>query len=297
MAKVSIIMPCYNYGKYVDEAVNSVLDQTFQDFEIIIVNDGSTDNFTNELLSNYNKPKTKVISIKNQGPSIARNIGIEHATGEYILPLDADDKIESTYLEKGVELLDKNPKLGIVYCEAEYIGERVGKWELPPYSFEHFILENMIFSTAFFRKSAWKKVGGYNPNMIHGMEDYDFWISLIELGMEVYRIPESLFYYRVKVESRTTKLNDYNLEMFVQIYHNHEELYSKNIEILLGNRIMLLKKLDYLNKAGRIYSIFAKIYLGMIKLIKKVPILEKVLKIIYRRLIKLSYKLKGRKTN
>ena len=84
--KVSVIMPCFNQGKFVDGAVNSVLNQTYQNFEIIIINDGSTDKKTNEILKNYKKPKTRVIHTKNQGPCIARNIGINAAQGEYILP-------------------------------------------------------------------------------------------------------------------------------------------------------------------------------------------------------------------
>jgi glycosyltransferase involved in cell wall biosynthesis len=100
MSKVSVIMPCYNQGQYIDEAVDSVLTQTYQNYEIIIVNDGSTDEFTNEKLKNYNKPKTQVIHTANQGLSAARNNGIHASNGEFILPLDADDKIANTYLER-----------------------------------------------------------------------------------------------------------------------------------------------------------------------------------------------------
>ena len=117
MPKVSIIIPCYNYGQYIDEAVDSVLAQTFQDFEIIIVNDGSTDEFTNKKLENYNKPKTTVYFTKNQGVSAARNYAIEKSSGEYILPLDADDKIHSDYIKEAVDVLEANNEIGIVYCE------------------------------------------------------------------------------------------------------------------------------------------------------------------------------------
>ncbi|MBM6618240.1 glycosyltransferase family 2 protein [Bacillus suaedaesalsae] len=237
MPKVSVIIPCFNYGKYIDQAVKSVLNQTFQDFEIIIINDGSTDKYTNILLKQYKKPKTRVIFTENQGPSIARNIGIREAKGKYILPLDADDKIGRTYLEKAVDLLENNKNLGIVYCEAEFFGSRRGKWDLPEYSFETIILDNVIFNSAFFRKKDWEKVGGYNSNMIHGMEDYDFWLSLIELGVSVYRIPEVLFFYRIKAKSRSTNLVNHNTEMFEQIFRNHQNLFIKNIRILIENRV------------------------------------------------------------
>lgn len=115
--KVSVIVPCYNLGQYLDETIDSILAQTYQDFKIIIVNDGSTDGDTIELLKTYNKPKTQVIHTENQGPSAARSAGIPLAKGQYILPLDADDLIGDTYLEKAVEVLDKDPSIGIVYME------------------------------------------------------------------------------------------------------------------------------------------------------------------------------------
>jgi glycosyltransferase involved in cell wall biosynthesis len=99
--KVSVIIPCFNQGEYVDQAVDSVLKQSFQDFEIVIVNDGSTDPFTISHLQNYSRQKTTVVHTDNQGLAAARNNGIRQAKSEYILPLDADDKIGATFLEKG----------------------------------------------------------------------------------------------------------------------------------------------------------------------------------------------------
>ena len=125
--KVSVIIPCYNQGQYLDEAVDSVINQTFKDFEIIIINDGSTDQFTIKKLKNYTKPKCCVIHSDNQGPSIARNIAIKRSTGEYILPLDADDRIGPNYLEEAVKILDNHNKIGIVYCDAELFGDGNGR--------------------------------------------------------------------------------------------------------------------------------------------------------------------------
>jgi len=235
MPKVSVVIPCFNQGHYIDEAVNSVLGQTFQDFEIIVVNDGSTDDFTNNHLNNYKKPKTKVITTKNMGLASARNNGIREATGEYILPLDADDKIGEEYLELAVEILDQNPKIGIVYCEAEFFEGRSDLWYLPEYSLVNILMSNVIFCSAFFRKLQWEKVGGYNPNMVNGWEDWDFWLSLIEFGVQVYMIPKVLFFYRIKNESMILNLfkNKINsLKMFLQIIINHKDLYFRNIEIL-----------------------------------------------------------------
>ena len=187
MPQVSVIIPCYNHGAYLDEAVQSVLDQTFDDFEIIIVNDGSTDQDTNKILNNYNRQKTKVLQTDNQGLPSARNNGIKISKGEYILPLDADDRIGKTYLEDAVQILDTQPDIGIVYCDAEFFGDKTGKWELPDYSLQDILVLNMIFCCAMFRRIDWENVGGYNPNMVYGNEDWDFWLSLLALGRKVHK--------------------------------------------------------------------------------------------------------------
>ena len=177
---VSVIIPCYNQGQYLDEAVKSVLSQTYQNFEIIVINDGSTDPETIEIIKNYQKPKTTIIHTKNQGVVASRNYAIELYQGKYLLPLDADDKIGNTYLEEAVKLLESNENLGIVYCEAEFFGQKTGKWELSEYQFPNILLSNMIFCSGFFRKFDWQQVNGYNPNMVYGWEDYDFWLHLAE---------------------------------------------------------------------------------------------------------------------
>lgn len=228
--KVSVVIPCYNMGQYLDEAVNSVLAQTYRDFEIIIVDDGSTDETTKQVLSSFNRPKTRVIYTANQGPSAARNTGIQQARGEYVLPLDADDKIGSRYMEKAVAVLDQRAEVGIVCCEAEFFGEVIGKWNLPEYSFPLVLLENMIIEPSFFRTADYRQTRGYNPNMLHNHEDHDFWLSIIELGRSVYRIPEVFYYYRRRTGSRdylTTR--DRQIECFVQLYRNHRALYEANI--------------------------------------------------------------------
>ena len=97
--KVTVIIPCYNMGQYIDEAVDSVFAQTMQNFEIIIVDDGSTDQATTQLLSNYHRPNTRVLVTENQGLAAARNHAIRHANGEYLCALDSDDKLHPTYFE------------------------------------------------------------------------------------------------------------------------------------------------------------------------------------------------------
>ncbi len=234
MPKVSIIIPCYNCGQYIHETIDSVLAQTYQDFEIIIINDGSTDEETNSMLEACDKPKTKIIQTSNQGPAGARNTGIKQSSGMYILPLDGDDKIDQTYLQKAVQILDANKNMGIVYCEAEFFGEMTGKWELPEYQFPEILLDNVIFCTGFFRRSDWEKTNGYDPNpVLKGWEDYDFWLSLIEMKREVFRIPEVLFFYRRRQGSITSLwTREQSIHAYRQLFKNHPHLYADNINVI-----------------------------------------------------------------
>jgi glycosyltransferase involved in cell wall biosynthesis len=248
---VSVIIPCFNQARFLDLSVGSVLDQTYQDFEIIIVNDGSTDPESISILQNYQKPCTKVIHISNHGLAEARNIGITEATGRYILPLDADDKIAPTYLEKGVAILETNKNAGIVYCEAEFFGGKTGKWPLEEFQLPRFLVENSIFCSAFFRKEDWAKVGGYSSKLQYGFEDYDLWLSFIELGREVVRIPEVLFFYRYNVNSMSKKITiEQRQYSFLQLIQRHPNLYKSHLDYIVSYMIKLqLDNESLLNKS------------------------------------------------
>jgi predicted O-linked N-acetylglucosamine transferase (SPINDLY family)/glycosyltransferase involved in cell wall biosynthesis len=234
LPKVSVIIPCYNLGQYIDEAVESVLAQTYRNFEIIIVNDGSTDEETINILKNYNKPKIEVLHTTNQGVSAARNTGIQGATGKYIICLDADDKIGNTYLEKAVKVLEEHQNIGIVDCEVELFGEQTGRCKfLPEYQLSLILLVNCVYPIGVFRKSDWERTNGYNSNMIYGWEDHDFWLSIIELGREVVRLPEVLFFYRQRSGSRDKSIQrEQFIYLYAQLFKNHTKLYSENIEII-----------------------------------------------------------------
>ena len=238
MPKISVIIPCYNQGAYLDEAVDSVLAQTFQDFEILVVDDGSTDAATVKMVRDYSRPKTRVIHTDNQGLSMARNNGIREARGDYILPLDADDKIGPGYLEEAVRILDQHQEIGIAYCEAAYFGARTGHWHLPDFSTDQLLFQNLIFCSAVFRREHWEKVGGYNVNMIYGWEDWDFWLSLVHLGVKVYRIPRVLFFYRLR-ETSMIQTMDEGKQFFMRLHAilNHRDLYQRMAEINIRARV------------------------------------------------------------
>ena len=233
--KVSIIIPCYNQGKYVADAINSALSQTYKNIEIVVYNDASNDNSSEIIKTFVNKNKNIIFidNTLNHGVIYARNTAIDTSQGEYILPLDADDTIEPTYVEKAVKVLDENPEIGIVYCKARKFGVKKKYWNLQKFDKSKFIYKNCIFCTALFRKSDFIKAGKYKEYMLYGYEDYDLWLSFIELGMGVYRIDEILFNYRQHLEeSRTTVCRRNQDKVWKCIIKNHFDLYIEDKQFL-----------------------------------------------------------------
>jgi glycosyltransferase involved in cell wall biosynthesis len=230
--KISVITACFNHGKYINEMLESVFIQTLDDYEIIIVNDGSTDN-TAEILNGIKHDKVTIIHTENNGPANARNIAIKNSRAPIIMNLDADDKIAPSLLEKAYQIFSGNPNISIVHCDSECFGAKSGKLETGEYSLESMLTDNRIISQSFFRRKEWLSVGGYSGEFNDWLEDWDFWLSIIELGGEVVKIPEKLVYYRTykhQSESLTgigkaerMKMKEY----LIKIFHLHEGLYLK----------------------------------------------------------------------
>jgi glycosyltransferase involved in cell wall biosynthesis len=233
--KISVISACYNQGRYAIEMIESVEAQTFRDFEIVIVNDGSTDD-TREILGNIKNSKVRVIHTDNRGPAAARNTAIESAQAGIIMNLDADDKIAPDLLEKADRVFHSNPKAGIVYCDAECFGTRSGRFEIGDYSRESMLLDNRITSLAFFRKEDWQLAGGYSTEFRYGLEDWDFWLKIIEMGRDVVFIPDTRVFYRTYPyysESRSGRRKSDRqkmLESQVLIFKRHHDLISSSPE-------------------------------------------------------------------
>lgn len=237
--RVSVVIPCYNAGPHLLEAVDSVRAQTLTDWEVVVVDDGSTDPATRAALATCAAGGAQVIRTENRGLPSARNTAIAAACGRYILPLDADDRIAPTLLQEAVAVLDHRPEVGIVYCQAEFFGALCGAWDLPPFSLREMLLHNLIFASAMFRKADWQEVGGYKPSMKYGWEDWEFWLSLLELGRQVYRIPQPLFFYRRRPDSMiaTMARRPHDQEYaFGEVVRNHRRLYAAHAPWLWRNR-------------------------------------------------------------
>lgn len=262
--KVSIIIPCFNQAKFVEEAITSALNQTYKNIEIICVNDCSTDN-SKEVISKFKN--IKFIDLKeNKGVINARNLAIDASSGEYILPLDADDIIEPTYVEKAAKILNENPEIGIVYCKAKFFGTKNEYWDLPEFSEEKMYFTNCIFVSALFRKRDFLKVNKYKENMQSGCEDWDLWLSIIEEGFKVYKINEILFYYRQhSIKTRMNAASE-STDWHINLILNHLISFSiKNPELAkqtINNE--KIKKEKYQKKCKKYKTRYTITLIGLI---------------------------------
>jgi glycosyltransferase involved in cell wall biosynthesis len=263
---VSVIIPCYNMCEYVLETIESVLLQTYKDFEIIIVNDGSTD-ATQEILESISNPKIKIIHTINQGLANARNTAISNSSGKYILPLDADDKISKRYLELACAAFQSNPNLNLVYGRAEYFGDQKEEWNLEKFDLKKLLMYNQIYASAVFKREDYNKTKGYDSQMKFGWEDWEFWISLLgsHIDPQVHYITQEIvFYYRVRNNSMIRVLSKNQRDFLLQvIYCKHAQLYNN----LFINPFELYYENQYYKKIinnpviGKIVKVFLKLKL------------------------------------
>ncbi|MDO4838187.1 MAG: glycosyltransferase [Clostridia bacterium] len=287
---VSVVMPCYNDGRYIQESVASVKAQTYPEIELIIIDDGSDDSHTIATLDALAKEDgIRVLHASHVGPSAARNAAIQEARGKYILPLDADDTINTTYIEKAVKILEGHRDTGVVYCEADLFGAQSGKWDLPAYSFESMLFDNIVFVTALFSKADWEKVGGFNENMKAGMEDYDFWLSILGEGKKIEQIPEVLFHYRIKDSSRTSQFQQDPSrikETYRQLFDNHRDFILAHADVLIpAMRDVLIDQL-YLRRVAEQQAAEYQQQARAIVKVREIPVLGKILQKIYHLFVK-----------
>ena len=227
---VSVIIPCFNQAQFLEEAVASVVAQTYQRWELIIVNDGSPDDtreVAQRLIARHPDRRIELLDKPNGGLADARNAGIRASKGAYWLPLDADDALAPTFLEKAVSVLAARPEVGFVYSHIEHFGSETGVVRLPPFDADTLVhADNIGCVSSLVRREIWEQVGGYNVAMREGYEDWDFWIGCVEKGWQGYRLPEALFRYRKKTGSMLEQSNRLRPRLIASIVSNHPALYS-----------------------------------------------------------------------
>ncbi|MDN3689649.1 glycosyltransferase family 2 protein [Cyclobacterium jeungdonense] len=230
---VSVVIPCYNQGKYLIETVQSVLASSYRPLEMLIVNDGSTDNSLEIALGlEKEHPEVRVINQANAGVAKARNTGIQAAEGEILLPLDGDDKIAADYIERGVAVLNQQPMVKVVYCKAVKFSEAGQRpWKLKPFSLRALARDNMIFVAALFRKADALAVGGFSEDMHMGREDWEFWIKMLKNGGQVVQLPFVGFYYRLSPGSKRKKTgtNQKKRERIAYLNKKHAAFFQQEL--------------------------------------------------------------------
>jgi glycosyltransferase involved in cell wall biosynthesis len=259
---LSIIIPCFNDGKYILETIRSVEKSDTTDYEVIIVDDGSTDEATARLIDELEIKGIQVLRQPNLGPSAARNTGIRNSRGKYLLPLDADNIIKPDFIGSCLNILETNPYIDIVYTDREEFGIRNQVVRVEDFNVQKMLYENYIDTCAIYRADVWHKCGGYDENMKTGLEDWDFWLTAHSHGFRYLHIPLPLYSYRVRENSWTmVHVNDANeaqvLNTTLYIYSKHPELFRKAC-CQCSERLHYFEKFHALMKAEKIpYAEFA----------------------------------------
>jgi glycosyltransferase involved in cell wall biosynthesis len=206
--RVSVIISCFNLGQYLDEAVDSLVAQTFSDYEIVIVDDGSTDELTCRVLDTWNRPGTRIIrSPENRGLPAAKNLGLRHTTGEFVCMFDADDRAHPELLARSVAALDADASLAFVSHWVQTFGDDTSVWPRTDCDFPALLHHNRVNGAAVVRRSAVDAVGGFDETFREGCEDWDFWITLVERGLRGRVLAQPLYEYRRHQGSMTSAMD------------------------------------------------------------------------------------------
>lgn len=240
--KISVIIPCFNSGLFLKEAIESIRKSEKTEYEIILVNDGSTDDFTLTLFNEFEGNGIKVIHQANQGPAAARNKGVFHSAGEYLLFLDSDNMVKPEYLKKALKILESSNETGVVYSKPFFFGgSSIGKDRFfsKEFSADGLLEGNFIDMCSVVRRVVFYEVGGFDEHKdLIGWEDWDFWIRISQTDWKFHFIDQELFEYRVRNESlmgtsdqiRKEKMLHYLGMKHGYLIHNRYRNYSRLIQ-------------------------------------------------------------------
>ena len=230
MSKVSIVVPCFNQAAFISETLDSVALQRYADWECIVVDDGSTDGSAEIIrLRVGNDARFIYLRQANNGVSAARNLGFSRASGDHLLPLDGDDKLHPRFLQQVMACFAAHPETDLVHCKTRLFGTRKKIWHLPSYSYDKLLWQNMLVNSCVFTREAFARTSGYSLHMLHGFEDWEFYIRLLGPDSQVRFIDSALFFYRVKKTSRSTRQTELgNVEESMrQIYIDNRQRYEQ----------------------------------------------------------------------
>ena len=273
LPKVSVVIPIYNMELYLEETILSVLASSYTDYEVLLIDDGSTDNSVSIAKRFANAyPHIYFYEQPNQGVSAARNNAIKWSKGDYILPVDADNLIGKEYISEAVNVLETYPNVKVVTCEAEFIGEKSGTWKQLPFSLSLLARKNMIDNCAMYRKSDWQDCGGYCEEIL-GREDWDFWISMLKNGGDVVRLPIVGLYYRVRSNSKRRKTQHRKKKLIDLLNVRHADFFEKQLHGRLHYNRTYSKLFNLLEKIfGKRTTVIHPTYSQLAPCIERLPL-------------------------
>ena len=227
MRTVSVIVPCYNMSATVIDTLRSVCASTYKDIEVVVADDGSTDNSAELVLQAASvDPRIHLVHSNAGNVAKARNYAIRHSSGFYILPVDADDRISPTFIQHAVEAIEKDENIKAVGARAEFFGDKTGEWITPDFSLPLLARKNMIPISALYRRLDYDKTDGYNEHLPI-REDWDFWLSIFANGGEFVKLPEVGLYYRIHQQSKRVTDRDRKRELISELNRRHAPFFRK----------------------------------------------------------------------
>lgn len=244
MNEIGTVITCYNLGRTLEEALNSVLAQTRAPAEVVVVDDGSTDIFTQQLIMRIDRTKTRVVRTANRGVSAARNFGIKLTRAPYLVLLDADDWFDPTYFEKAAARLDGDEGLDFISCAQRGFGALEYVWKPPAVNLVDHVTRGPFHISTMFRRKVWEAVGGFQEGL-PADEEMDFWTSVLAHGFRGEVLEEPLLNYRVRSDSMYHRL--LQREMYVPLRKRFYEKHLQSLEphfqeLLLAKESMILEQ-------------------------------------------------------
>jgi glycosyltransferase involved in cell wall biosynthesis len=235
---LSVVIPYYNLGRYLRECLDSVLAAADVRKEILIVNDGSTEPESLQVLGNIRRrdlPEVRILDIPNGGLANARNRGALEARGELVAFVDADDAVEPSFLRRAAEVFRRYDNVHLVYSWARFFGEGKGIWHAWTFDLPYLLCHNQLIPIAVVRRETFLRHGRNKPHIVYGLEDYEGWLSLAEAGCGGVAIPEPLVRYRIRDDSMFKVIErDKQLYLYDLIAEEHPGLYGTYGKELFG---------------------------------------------------------------
>lgn len=257
--ELSIVIPCFNSEETLAETLVSVINQNFENWEAIIVNDGSTDNTEKIALEWVKKDKRfKYFYKENEGLGKTRNFGIRKAKGDYVLPLDSDNLVRKNFAQEALQIFKDQPNCGIVYGNAQLFGAEEGVWKVGKFNKFRMLKHNYIDACAIIRKSLFDELGGYEEDLPYqGHEDWDFWLKVIPTKYEFFYLEEITFDYRVTNSSMIKSFSEDMLRENIRyIKTKHFDLFLESYNELFSENKKLRKKIEKIGFLSKMKGIF-----------------------------------------